>query len=497
MIYDSEKMLPHTGKEVIIFTCTINNADLCNNFVNSLHRVNLYNYLLLSMHEDECIKLRNVWPFDNFKCLWSSYMNENRDYDRWGLSKDHIYRLWNYKWRISRQLLEHSINVLSVDVDGIFLTNIYTQLKRSVFREYDVIITDVNEKNGVNCGFLYFNDERKKALKVASAIEQRIELFVKGNIVKENNKIRPDIFWDAHVWNDVLLSFQNGNSVHPWAWGKTRHASIWKEFNYTRYAYREKFIIHEHAGKIESNIEIPNISNGYKYYKYNRNKPVQKMKSKDINILFSPLWLVCQGSSPCIEWALIDPPQSSYIHMVNMWRCFGADYCYARPTRKWWLQMSHLWYDTKPIKMRKVIYARYPDKCLNMRELHVFLNNFMRIAANLRAVPVLPKMPCSCYQNYKHSKWSMHNIGIPDIMVLNKKDCVVYPGGEDCAPNILYESQNINSSFSESINVPYDHIINVSRSSILIRKCSKYIAKGVQYDRSKRIDAKKIMSISS
>ena len=94
------------------------------------------------------------------------------------------------------------------------------------------------------------------------------------------------------------------------------------------------------------------------------------------------------------------------------------------------------------------------------------------------------------------NRWSMYNVGIRDIMALNKK-IVLSIREVTIVLRTFYTNLRITSTYFESIDVPYHYIINVSKSSMVIRKCLNYIAKGAQYDRSKRIDADEMLPIFS
>ena len=53
--------------------------------------------------------------------------------------------------------------------------------------------------------------------------------------------------------------------------------------------------------------------------------------------------LVSQGERPGVDWAVATPPQAAYVHLVNMWRCFGQDHCYTKHNKRWWLRANGLW----------------------------------------------------------------------------------------------------------------------------------------------------------
>ena len=55
-------------------------------------------------------------------------------------------------------------------------------------------------------------------------------------------------------------------------------------------------------------------------------------------VLLAPL--ACLSSD---AWAAASPAQTSYVHLVNMWRCFGKGSCFSKVSRLHWLRVNGFW----------------------------------------------------------------------------------------------------------------------------------------------------------
>ena len=91
-----------------------------------------------------------------------------------------VYILWSTRWWVALQLLREDVNVLSLDVDAVLLTDIYALLRSPPLSQQDVIITrNTDASQSLNCGFVYFNrdgspDGAPKELEGSGCPEQHV-----------------------------------------------------------------------------------------------------------------------------------------------------------------------------------------------------------------------------------------------------------------------------------------------------------------------------------
>ena len=82
----------------------------------------------------------------------------------------HRTALFTLRWYMSARLLDAGLNVLSLDLDGYMMADIYALLRAPPMAQHDVVMTDVGFRRGVNCGFVYFNQVRVRALGLGSGL---------------------------------------------------------------------------------------------------------------------------------------------------------------------------------------------------------------------------------------------------------------------------------------------------------------------------------------
>ena len=92
-----------------------------------------------------------------------------------------VYILWSTRWWVAWQLLQQNVNVLSLDVDAVLLTDIYPLLRGPPMSRHDVVISrNSDESQSLNCGFVYFNldgspDGAPKELEGSGCAEQQVD----------------------------------------------------------------------------------------------------------------------------------------------------------------------------------------------------------------------------------------------------------------------------------------------------------------------------------
>jgi len=87
-----------------------------------------------------------------------------------------VYILWATRWWVALKLLRQGLNVLSLDVDAVLLSDIYQLLRAPPLSAQDVIITRNDDgSQSLNCGFVYFNRDAAAATALLPA-QQRHQL---------------------------------------------------------------------------------------------------------------------------------------------------------------------------------------------------------------------------------------------------------------------------------------------------------------------------------
>ena len=96
-----------------------------------------------------------------------------------------VYILWATRWWVALKLLRQGLNVLSLDVDAVLLSDVYQLLRSPPLSAQDVVITRNDDgSQSLNCGFVYFNrdgspDGTPKELEVASLVRVRVMVMVR------------------------------------------------------------------------------------------------------------------------------------------------------------------------------------------------------------------------------------------------------------------------------------------------------------------------------
>ena len=68
-----------------------------------------------------------------------------------------VYILWATRWWVALKLLRQGLNVLSLDVDAVLLSDVYQLLRSPPLAAQDVVITRNDDgSQSLNCGFVYF-----------------------------------------------------------------------------------------------------------------------------------------------------------------------------------------------------------------------------------------------------------------------------------------------------------------------------------------------------
>ena len=106
-------------------------------------------------------------------CVYSSYPRTHPGWKQWrpgggqrGVedSMHNVYILWATRWWVALKLLRQGLNVLSLDVDAVLLSDIYQLLRSPPLSAQDVIITRNDDgSQSLNCGFVYFNRDARRA----------------------------------------------------------------------------------------------------------------------------------------------------------------------------------------------------------------------------------------------------------------------------------------------------------------------------------------------
>ena len=429
-------------REIILLILTSPMAAWGLNFVFGLHRLDYGHYLIASQTEQHCQALGHAWARLEQPpppCGWATAVTHHPGWQRWGLNGTyHRTVLFTLRWYMSSRLLDAGLNVLSLDLDGFVLTDIYALLKRPPLAEHDLVVTDVGFKRGINCGFVYFNQDaarrprnaladrrlscpaasaanatcdargawRSAANWVAHAVVERVMLFAELDELIYLGPMPPNttataaaassassaaalrrrgarrhpataVFWDAHVWCDVLRSVEDDREAYPWAWGHAGRSDVWRRrLGYSREQFSDKFIRlrTSTARRYSSPFAPPTEPHAAQFVEGTmRNRLLQYMplcaprryrvwgsspRAEAAaaraggrgcllpgSVMLAPPWLVSQGERPGVDWVAATPPQASYVHLVNMWRCFGVAHCYTKHNKRWWLRAVGLWDD--------------------------------------------------------------------------------------------------------------------------------------------------------
>ena len=155
------------NREVILLILTSPMAAWGLNFVFGLHKQGYGHYLIASQTEQHCQALGQAWSALDQPpppCGWATAVTHHPGWARWGLNGTvHRTALFTLRWYMSARLLDAGLNVLSLDLDGYMMADIYAVLRAPPMAQHDVVMTDVGFRRGVNCGFVYFNQVKVRA----------------------------------------------------------------------------------------------------------------------------------------------------------------------------------------------------------------------------------------------------------------------------------------------------------------------------------------------
>ena len=309
------------------------------------------------------------------------------------------------------------------------------------------------------------------------------------------------VFWDAHVWCDVLRSVEDDRPAFPWGFGHAGRSEVWqRRLGYRRAQFSDKFIRMRSRTRAQHSSpyappDEPHASEwaalatrghrlGYmplcapRRYRVWGDSPRARQAAargggrgclRSGSLLLAPPWLVSQGERPGVDWAVAAPPQAAYMHLVNMWRCFGQDHCYTKHNKRWWLRANGLWdrrLDALPAAPRAVpsgapspgngsearpLLAVAPELVRRVASagqfvhLHRLLHNLLTLAPLLGRVALLPELPCAFFRRAsrrahrasRHANASRLGVSLNDVLVVgrtaDRARCFVFPGGLDCA----------------------------------------------------------------
>ena len=168
--------------EIILFTAEEEMAGWGFHWVNQLRTRGYEHWLILSDGAENCRKMHEKWRAvqavggdEPLSCVFSSYPKSHAGWRQWAgahgrVDKMHrVYVLWASRWWVALALLREQVNVLSLDVDAVLLTDIYQLLRAPPIVQQDVLITRNDDgSQSLNCGFVYFNRDAGRFARGAS-----------------------------------------------------------------------------------------------------------------------------------------------------------------------------------------------------------------------------------------------------------------------------------------------------------------------------------------
>ena len=162
-------------KETIMFTSDHQMGGWAYHWVNQMRNWGYEHWLILGDQESTCHTLQDGWGKmvkahgeEPLSCVWSSYPKAHKGWQQWtpraGADSLHnVYILWASRWWVAWTLLKEGVNVLSLDVDAVLLSDIYSLLHSPPLSRQDVLISrNSDESQSLNCGFVYFNAKAAK-----------------------------------------------------------------------------------------------------------------------------------------------------------------------------------------------------------------------------------------------------------------------------------------------------------------------------------------------
>ena len=137
------------------------------NFIERSLRARGYEHVMVATPTPAaCTAIEQTWSALGAPapaCGWVSSLTYHPGWERWGINSTRsadtlaVLPLYLIRWEIARRLLDLRYNVLVLDLDAVLVADVYALLRSPPISQYDVIISDQGPKNGINCGFVYFN----------------------------------------------------------------------------------------------------------------------------------------------------------------------------------------------------------------------------------------------------------------------------------------------------------------------------------------------------
>ena len=278
--------------EIMLFTSDAGMAGWSFHFVHQMRAQGYEHWLILADKKKSCIGIHEQWSAVERKhgdqalsCVYTSYPRSHPGWKQWrpggGRREDvmhNVYILWGSRWWVALKLLRQNINVLSLDVDAVLLTDIYQLLRSPPLSRQDVIITRNDDgSQSLNCGFVYFNRDahlgafhpgqrEQQAIDaatcggggssgevgvdgampavaaaavpaaewVAELMWERVRLFLEINRAALSKPPAREVLWEQDAWNDLAKSLELRRRVFPWVTGYGKDSDLWQTLGYQR-----------------------------------------------------------------------------------------------------------------------------------------------------------------------------------------------------------------------------------------------------------------------
>ncbi|KAL1511963.1 hypothetical protein AB1Y20_005243 [Prymnesium parvum] len=467
--------------ELILFATNRRMRGWTYNFVLQLRSRGYENWIALADGNATCAELHGGWsPMVErhaslpLACVWSSYPPSHPGWANWGAADDllSIYQLWSTRWWAVVQLLRQGTNVLSLDVDAAFFSDVFERLRSPQLAQQDVVITkNTDASQSLNCGFVYFNlrpaarDEAPlaecgaqtaepaapAALWLAEMVWARILLFLQVETRELRRPPRREVLWEQDVWNDVVKSAEVRRHVFPWAAGYGRTSDLWERLGYHAGVlggalHKEKWVgWREESSRGRFPAAPPPELNGAAFWRRDVRRPLRwiplcpwRLAARAGRLMVAPTWLASLGADPDTSWGLLAaPPPYAYLHLTNHWHCFPLP-CWSKASRLFWLRAVGAWDErlddlaltphgapfgvssrvlSLPPAASAALLALVPRGLADdrpaarraFRRLHSLVHNLVSVAALLGRTPALPEVPCAFVQRIQ----PRHNPNLP------------------------------------------------------------------------------------
>ena len=273
--------------EIMLFTSDASMAGWSFHFVTQLRARGYEHWLILADKKKSCRGIHSQWEAIERKhgdqplsCVYSSYPRTHPGWRQWrpggGRTEDtmhNVYILWATRWWVALKLLRQNVNVLSLDVDAVLLSDIYQLLRSPPLSRQDVIITRNDDgSQSLNCGFVYFNrDAHAAAVQpgqwetqrldgdacggevsspgalsvpaqqgvpaaewVAELMWERLRLFLEVDARGLRKMPAREVLWEQDAWNDLAKSLELRKRVFPWVTGYGKSSDLWAKLGYER-----------------------------------------------------------------------------------------------------------------------------------------------------------------------------------------------------------------------------------------------------------------------